>query len=72
MLKFSKNDNKNNSKSKTFVKENRECIDDSVEEGVKCKHKNLLQKNIYIYIYIYIYNEALDKLLKCMWRAPYK
>jgi hypothetical protein len=66
MLKFSKNDN-NNSKSKKFVKKNRESIDDSVEEGVKCKHKNLVQKNIYIYIY----NEALDKFLKCMWRAPY-
>jgi len=49
MLKFSKNDN-NNSKSKNFVKENRESIDDIVEEGVKCKHKNLLQKNIYVYV----------------------
>jgi hypothetical protein len=47
MLKFSKNDN-NNSKSKNFVEENRKSIDDSVKEGVKCKHKNLLQKNIYI------------------------
>jgi hypothetical protein len=49
MLKFSKNDN-NNSKSKNFVKENRESIDDIVEEGVKRKHKNLLQKKIYVYV----------------------
>jgi hypothetical protein len=34
MLKFSKDDN-NNSKSKKIVKENRESIDDSVEEGVR-------------------------------------
>jgi hypothetical protein len=45
MLKFSKNDN-NKSNSKKIVKENRESIDDSVEEGVKGKHKNLL--HIYI------------------------
>ncbi len=47
MLKFSKNAN-DDSKSKNFVKENRESIDESVEEGVKCKHKNLMQKHIYI------------------------
>jgi len=46
MLKFSKIKNKN-SKSKIFVKENRNSIDASVEEGVKCKHKNLLQKQMY-------------------------
>jgi hypothetical protein len=36
-------------RAKKFVKENRESIDDNVEEGVKCKNKNLLQ---YQYIYI--------------------
>jgi hypothetical protein len=30
------------------VKENKEYIDTNVEEGVKCKHKNLLQKQMYI------------------------
>ncbi len=30
------------------MKENRESIDSSVAEGVKCKYENLLQKQMYI------------------------